>query len=200
MNTRIATADITADENTEGRSSLLDRFARRAVRSRLENLEIGQITLAEGSEVATFGQPTDAFPETTVLRVHNPRFYSDIAFGGAIGAGEAYINGYWSSDDLTTLLRVLLQNRDVLERFQNSSWKAVGLEMEGGHYQRAINAAIIQGHIPRDMKISYAYYASDNPLISGQTLASGPMGAEGVTPTYLISKVILEKILAADES
>ena len=88
MNTRIATADITADENTEGRSSLLDRFARRAVRSRLENLEIGQITLAEGNEVATFGQPTDAFPDTTMLQVHNPRFYSDIAFGGAIGAGD----------------------------------------------------------------------------------------------------------------
>ncbi len=104
------------------------------------------------------------------------------------------------SGPLVTVLGTSLQNRDVLERFHNSSWKAVGLEMEGGHYQRAINAAIIQGHIPRDMKIRYAYYASDNPLISGQTLASGPMGAEGVTPTYLISKVILEKILAADES
>ena len=121
MNTRIATADIRADEKTEGRSSLLDRFARRAVRSRLENLEIGQITLAEGGELETFGQQTDAFPDTTMLRVHNPRFYSDIAFGGAIGAGEAYINGYWSSDDLTTLLRILLQNRDVLEKMDKGA-------------------------------------------------------------------------------
>ncbi len=104
------------------------------------------------------------------------------------------------SGPMVTVLGTSLQNRDVLERFYDSSWKAVGLEMEGGHYQRAINAAIIQGHIPKDMKIRYAYYASDNPLISGQTLASGPMGAEGVAPTYLISKVILEKILAGDES
>lgn len=99
------------------------------------------------------------------------------------------------SGPMLTVLGTSLQNRDVLERFYSSSWKAVGLEMEGGHYQRAINAAIIQGHIKKRVKVRYAYYASDNPLVSGETLASGPMGAEGIKPTYLISRVILEKIL-----
>ncbi|MGI9535827.1 MAG: DUF6909 family protein [Desulfocapsaceae bacterium] len=102
------------------------------------------------------------------------------------------------SGPMLTVLGTSLQNRDVLERFHDSSWKAVGLEMEGAHYQRAISAAIIQGHIQPNMKVRYAYYASDNPMISGQTLASGPMGVEGIVPTYLISKVILEKILTED--
>jgi hypothetical protein len=96
---------------------------------------------------------------------------------------------------MVTVLGTSLQNRDVLERFHASSWRAIGLEMEGGHYQRAINAAIIQGHIPQEMKIRYAYYASDNPLVSGQTLASGPMGVDGIVPTYMITKVIIQKIL-----
>ncbi len=100
---------------------------------------------------------------------------------------------------MVTVLGTSLQNRDVLERFHTSSWRAIGLEMEGGHYQRAINGAIIQGHIPPDMKTRYAYYASDNPLISGQTLAAGPMGEDGIVPTYLISKVILEKIANHDK-
>jgi hypothetical protein len=95
---------------------------------------------------------------------------------------------------MVTVLGTSLQNRDVLERFHSSAWRAVGLEMEGGYYQRAISGAIIQGHIPAAMKTRYAYYASDNPLVSGQTLASGPMGDEGIVPTYMISKVILEKI------
>jgi len=95
---------------------------------------------------------------------------------------------------MLTVLGTSLQNRDVLERFHSSSWKAVGLEMEGGHYQRAISGAIIQGRISPEMKTRYAYYASDNPLQSGQTLASGPMGEEGIMPTYMISKIILEKI------
>lgn len=96
---------------------------------------------------------------------------------------------------IITVLGTSLQNRDVLETFKTTSWKAVGLEMEGGHYHRAINAAMIRGHISKDVKVRYAYYASDNPLMSGQTLASGSLGAEGIKPTYLITKCILEEIL-----
>ncbi|MBU1171464.1 MAG: hypothetical protein KKD44_18070 [Proteobacteria bacterium] len=97
---------------------------------------------------------------------------------------------------MVTVVGTSLQNRDLLKRFQASSWKAIGLEMEGGHYQKAITASIIRGHISRNVKIRYAYYASDNPLLSGQTLASGSMGAEGIKPTYMITKVIVEKIMA----
>jgi len=96
---------------------------------------------------------------------------------------------------IVTVLGTSLQNRDVLARFHSSHWKAVGLEMEGGHYQRAISAAIIQGHVSRDMKTRYAYYASDNPLHKGETLASGSLGDNGIVPTYMITRVILEKII-----
>lgn len=101
---------------------------------------------------------------------------------------------------MVTVLGTSLQNRDVLERFHRSSWRAIGLEMEGAHYQRAINAAIIQGHIQSTMKTRYAYYASDNPLKSGQTLASGPMGDEGILPTYMITKVLLNRIMSPKDA
>ena len=94
---------------------------------------------------------------------------------------------------IITVLGTSLQNRDMLQRFL-SEWKTVGLEMEGGYYQRAINVAIIKGYIPPDVSVRYAYYASDNPLVSGQTLATGPMGEAGVKPTYMITKAILERI------
>ena len=95
---------------------------------------------------------------------------------------------------MVTVLGTSLQNRDMLRKFQ-SDWKTVGLEMEGGHYQRAISAAVIKGNIDEKVSLRYAYYASDNPLATGNTLAAGAMGKEGVKPTYMISKVILEKIL-----
>ena len=96
---------------------------------------------------------------------------------------------------MVTVLGTSLQNRDMLEKFQ-SDWKAIGLEMEGGHFQRAISAAIIKGNARADIPVRYAYYASDNPIKTGSTLAAGAMGKEGVKPTYLITKVILERILA----
>lgn len=106
---------------------------------------------------------------------------------------EDTVNVY--TGPIVTVVGTSLQNQDLLKRFQATSWRAVGLEMEGGHYQKAISSAIIRGHIPETVKTRYAYYASDNPLVSGQTLASGSMGEEGIRPTYMITKVILEKIL-----
>lgn len=99
---------------------------------------------------------------------------------------------------MITVLGTSLQNRDVLQHFLTSTWNAIGLEMEGAHYQKAIqSAARIRKSIRSDVKVRYAYYASDNPLVSGSTLSSGSLGAEGVKPTYWITQKILEKILTS---
>jgi len=98
---------------------------------------------------------------------------------------------------MISVLGTSLQNKEILRYFLNSSWRAVGLEMEGAHYQKAIQAASkIRKSINSDVKLRYAYYASDNPLITGHTLASGSLGLDGVKPTYLITLKILNKILS----
>jgi hypothetical protein len=56
---------------------------------------------------------------------------------------------------------------------------------------------MVKGHVSADTRVRYAYYASGNLLQSGETLASGPMGDEGIRPTYMITKLILEKICPA---
>lgn len=97
---------------------------------------------------------------------------------------------------MITVLGTSLQNKDVLKYFMNSTWKVIGLEMEGAHYQKAIQAASkIRKSISPDVKIRYAYYASDNPLKTGSTLASGGLGLTGVKPTYMITEKFLEQIL-----
>jgi len=101
---------------------------------------------------------------------------------------------------MITVLGTSLQNRDILRYFHKSSWKAVGLEMEGAHYQKAIQAASkIRLNIDNDVKLRYAYYASDNPLETGGTLASGSLGVDGVKPTYAITSKILERIFESAE-
>ncbi|HUH52023.1 MAG TPA: hypothetical protein VLZ11_07980 [Flavobacterium sp.] len=96
---------------------------------------------------------------------------------------------------MITVLGTSLQNKDLLHFFHKSTWGIVGLEMEGAHYQKAIQSASkIRKSIPRDVKVRYAYYASDNPLETGSTLASGGLGTTGVKPTYLITIKILEQI------
>ena len=97
---------------------------------------------------------------------------------------------------MITVLGTSLQNKDILKFFKNSTWNVVGLEMEGAHYQKAIQSASkIRRSISSKVKVQYAYYASDNPLETGSTLASGGLGTSGVKPTYLITEKMLDQIL-----
>lgn len=97
---------------------------------------------------------------------------------------------------MITVLGTSLQNRDLLKFFHESTWNVIGLEMEGAHYQKAIQSASkIRGNISENVKVRYAYYASDNPIETGATLASGGLGMTGVVPTYAITQKILEQIL-----
>ena len=99
---------------------------------------------------------------------------------------------------MITVLGTSLQNKEILKFFYNSTWNVIGLEMEGAHYQKAIQAASrVRGNIKEGVKVRYAYYASDNPLETGSTLASGGLGTSGVKPTYLITRQILKQIFKA---
>jgi len=98
---------------------------------------------------------------------------------------------------MVSVLGTSLQNADVLEYFLKSSWQAIGLEMEGAHYQKAIQSASkIRKSIRENVNVRYAYYASDNPMLSSNTLASGSLGLDGVKSTYAISVKILNKIFS----
>jgi cyclopropane-fatty-acyl-phospholipid synthase len=98
------------------RSKRLDRFGRKVLLSLMGRLARGKITLIDGYDRKTFGSvEADGALEATV-DVHHPRFYRYAVFGGTIGAAEAYMAGHWSSDDLTTVIRILLLNRHIFQR------------------------------------------------------------------------------------
>ena len=117
-------------------------------------------------------------------------------FNNELGASDFEGNGLKVLEGtMVTVLGTSLQNKDVLKFFHESTWNAIGLEMEGVHYQKAIQSASrIRKSIKKDVKVRYAYYASDNPLETGSTLASGGLGTTGVKPTYLITDRILKQI------
>ena len=134
MNTTLASFDSSGSSNEIVSSSVLDSLARRIVLSRLEKLQSGQIALIENGKHRICGQLTEEFPLTVHLDVLSPKFYSDIVFGGGLGAGEAYIRGHWACGELRELLRILIRNRDVLEQIDS------GLALLGKPFRRLFHA------------------------------------------------------------
>ncbi len=111
----------------------LDRLARDGVRRLLARLDDGELTVVEGRARDTFGRPaTGAERLHATLHVRDPRFWSAVALGGALGAAESWVRGEWDCDDLTTLVRVLARHRALL----------AGLESGGARLQAPVLKAL----------------------------------------------------------
>lgn len=90
----------------------LTRVAERAVRGRMEQLTDGRLTVHDGGTTTCYGSGED--PAATIT-VHDGNFYRSLAFGGHIGAAESYVREEWTTDDLTSVIRLLARNRAVLD-------------------------------------------------------------------------------------
>jgi len=97
------------------RPAVIDRFARGAVLRRLAGIKRGRLVIEDGGERLAFGQDAYEADLRATIRVRDRRFYSDLALAGSIGAGEAYMAGSWTTDDLTALVQIMIRNRDVME-------------------------------------------------------------------------------------
>lgn len=89
-------------------------LARSLVESRLAQLREGELEFVDGRERRTFGRRTPAFDVRARVDVRDPSLYARLAFGGSIGAAEAYMDGAWTTDELVDVVRVFVRNRDVL--------------------------------------------------------------------------------------
>jgi len=100
----------------------LDALARRAVLSSLETLGVGSLTIRDADEAHSFG--ADNADLHAEIRILNPRAWSAVAFGGSMGAGESYSEGWWTCSDVAALTEIMLRNRSALERV-DSRWRTV---------------------------------------------------------------------------
>jgi cyclopropane-fatty-acyl-phospholipid synthase len=114
MTTQATSARDTSSELSDALRSL-DSLAKRAVLGKLTQLHGGRLVLVEGSERLRFGTASEEHVEAIVVHIHDPRFYSDLAFGGSVGAGEGYLYGRWTTSQLVELVRLLVRNMDVLD-------------------------------------------------------------------------------------
>ncbi|MBI3296518.1 MAG: class I SAM-dependent methyltransferase [Elusimicrobia bacterium] len=114
----------------------LERAARAAVLGLMRHLASGRLEIVESGRVSAFGPG----PGPAVrLEVRDPRFWTSLALSGDVGLGEAYTAGFYASDDLTALLRLLLANEPALEPRYRTLSRLGRAANRVGHLLRANN-------------------------------------------------------------
>ena len=84
-----------------------DRASRAAVERLLRRLDDGALQVQCDGQVQEYGATTG---QPHVITIHDDRFWTAVACGGALGAADAWIQGWWASPDLTGVLRLFLRN------------------------------------------------------------------------------------------
>ena len=96
--------------------NLLHRLARALVFKQLKKIGIGYISIEEGTKKFSFGKKGNLSAHITV---HDPRFYGALAFGGSIGVSEAFMQKFWSVNDLTKLIRIMAINQNAMDQLES---------------------------------------------------------------------------------
>jgi cyclopropane-fatty-acyl-phospholipid synthase len=107
------------------RSTLLARLGRHLLLKQLATFTRGELKVVEPSGLRhVFGRRTPEYDFGCTLMIDHEQTFADAAFGGTVGAGEAYIRGLWRSDDLTALVRIFVANREQMNAM-DSGWSLV---------------------------------------------------------------------------
>ena len=96
--------------------NLTSALLRRGVMRQLGQLKNGHLVVIENGERLMFGDSTAGL--VGEVQIHDASLWGMMASSGSIGAGEAFIHGYWTSPDLTKVIRVLVSNMDVLDAME----------------------------------------------------------------------------------
>lgn len=113
------------------RSPAYLRWLRNLARKRLACLEVGRLEIVDALGRSRFGP--GGGPSAS-LHVRDPRFWRALATGGALGGAESYMRGWWGSDDLVAVVRVLAANARALHGIDG------GLARPKQWLQRALHA------------------------------------------------------------
>lgn len=97
--------------------------AARTILKLLGRLQHGSLTLElPGGSVRHFGQINDGQTPAATLHLKNWRFCGATLKSGDIGFAEGYINGDWTTPNLTDLLKLFIRNRQQVDDAIYGSW------------------------------------------------------------------------------
>jgi len=148
-----------APDLNELKERWIDIQARRAIFALLKRIAHGQVTLVENIRRYRFGEESDRSSLQAVITVHHPQLYSRIFFGGSIGAAEAYMEGFWSANDLTTVMRILAVNQKAFEDMEKGLARLTAPLYKFYHYVRKNTKAGSRKNILAHYDLGNDFYA-----------------------------------------
>ena len=115
MHQNLHSASRITETSTE--ANWLTNLLARTIIERLEGITDGCVQFHWRGSSYLLGA-RDATKSPIEMVIHDDRFFSTLATRGSIGAAEAYMDGYWTTNDLEGALLLVLNNYEMLEKME----------------------------------------------------------------------------------
>lgn len=150
----------------------LDRWLRERLLTQMDRLVGGAVEVSDDLGQRRCGA---AQGNVIALHVYSARFYRAVAANGSVGAGESYIAGDWSCDDLVGLVRLLVRNRDLLDGMESGLARLGGALLRGWHALRPNTRRGARRNIAAHYDLGndfFALFLSDDRMYSSALFAA----------------------------
>lgn len=170
---RVNSAELSAEKGTAAKAGAAglqggwsERWARQLILQLLGRIRRGSLLLEENGHTLHFGEPVATATLCAHIHIHHPSVYRDVLLRGTIGSGEAFMQGAWSSPDLTQVIRLMVVNMEMLDDMDGRRLTprklltaASKLALRGFHAVRANSRRGAQRNIAAHYDLGNDFYA-----------------------------------------
>lgn len=162
--------------------STVEKSARSFAFACLSKITAGTLTVVE-----QFGQGKAVHRESfggnndnqlkAIIEVKHPQFYSRLLKGGSIAAGEAYMDGWWDSPNLTDLMELMARNLSALDSIESRmTWLSV-LATKASHWFNRNTVVNSEKNIREHYDLSNALYETflDKRMLYSSGIYQSPL-------------------------
>jgi cyclopropane-fatty-acyl-phospholipid synthase len=86
---------------------------------KLAQIKYGFLQIYVNGNIYDFGMNKMQNELHAVIHIHDLRVFKAIMFGGEPAAGNSYVNGWWSSENIINVMRLFTLNRETLFSFKS---------------------------------------------------------------------------------
>jgi len=171
------------------RAGALEAFLRRRLLAQLAPLRDGQLRVRDAFGEVLLGNGHG--PLQATVTIDDPAFYRKVAAQGSVGAGESYIHGDWRCDDLVSLVRLLVRNRDLLDGMERGPARAAGWLLRGWNRLRRNSREGSRRNIAAHYDLGNDFFAL---FLSPDLMYSSALYAQADEPLEVASTRKLDRI------
>lgn len=186
----------------------LDRLLRDRLLARLASLRHGRLRVHDALGTVELGPDEGALPAIDI-EVLDPAFYRALARCGSVGAGEAFMAGLWrchaagrsEAEALVALVRLLIRNRELLDRMETGPARLGGAAMRAWHALRRNTRGGSRRNIAAHYDLGNAFFSlflSDD-LMYSSALWEGPGDTLDAASTRKLEAICRQLALKPDD-